>query len=252
MRRRTAAMVSAAILSLALGGLAAAQDLTDDALAQRLLADAKKKHTLLDLLQKGGPVMYPLYACSILTVAFGLERLISLSRRRVLPPEIVAKIRLATFPSQEPASIQGLLDEIQTHDSPLGRIVRAGFKRADRPLPELEKAMEDAGAKEVTRLQRNNRVLSSVASVSPLLGLLGTVTGIIRTFMTVAASPEALGKTEVLAAGIYEALVATAVGIAIAIPSMVLYFYFQDRVEKLVNDIDDIAVSLFESRAAQR
>ena len=81
-------------------------------------------------------------------------------------------------------------------------------------------------------MQRNNRVFSSVASVAPLLGLFGTVTGIIRAFMTVAENAESLGKTEVLAGGIYEALVTTAAGIGIAIPAMILYFYCQDRVER--------------------
>ena len=248
---RSHAWMGTVVLSLALGGAAIAQEGNPDVVADRLVADAHKKHTLLELLHKGGPVMYPLYVCSIALVAFGIERAITLRRRKLIPPEIEAKILEATSEAEPPASRQALLQEIQAHDSPIGRIVKAGFRRIGRPIQELETAIEDAGAKEIAKLQRNNKVLSSVASISPLLGLLGTVTGIMRAFMTVAASAESLGRTEVLAAGIYEALVATAVGISIAVPAMVLYFFFQDRTEKLVSDIDDLAVEFVETLATR-
>jgi biopolymer transport protein ExbB len=208
--------------------------------------EAQGGHTLLELLERGGLVMYPLYVCSILMVAFGIERAITLRRRRVIPPGVLQRIQAATA-SRDSAVRRQLLDEIQADDSPMGRIIRAGFRRLDRPILELEKAIEDAGSREAARMQRNNKVLSSVASIAPLLGLLGTVTGLMRSFMTVASSSEALGRTELLAAGIYEALVATAVGLTIAIASMALYFYFQERVDKLVGDIDDVAVDLLEN-----
>ena len=116
---------------------------------------------------------------------------------------------------------------------------------------ELEKAIEDAGIKEAAKLQRNNKIFSSVASIAPLLGLLGTVTGFMHSFMIVAATSEALGKAELLATGIYEALMTTAVGLVIAIPSLTLYFYYQERVDKLVSNIDDAAVELLETLFAK-
>ncbi len=213
-------------------------------------ADARGGHTLLELLERGGVVMYPLYVCSILMVAFGIERAITLRRRKVIPTAIMRRIKAASA-SGDPEIRRRLMDEIQSDDSPMGRIFKAGLRRLDRPVLELEKAIEDAGAREAARLQRNNKVLSSVASIAPLLGLLGTVTGLMRSFMTVASSSDALGRTELLAAGIYEALVATAVGLSIAIPSMALYFYFQERVDKLVGDIDDVAVDLMENLFAE-
>ncbi|MEI7436425.1 MAG: MotA/TolQ/ExbB proton channel family protein [bacterium] len=209
-------------------------------------AEARSGHTLLELLQRGGIVMYPLYVCSILMVAFGIERAITLRHRKVIPLRIMQRIKTASA-SSDPAVRQKLLEEIQADESPMGRIVRAGYRRLDRPVLELEKAIEDAGAREAARMQRNNKVLSSVASIAPLLGLLGTVTGLMRSFMTVASNSEALGRTELLAAGIYEALVATAVGLSIAIASMALYFYYQERVDKLVGTIDDVAVDLLEN-----
>ena len=212
--------------------------------------EAMGGHKLLDLLQQGGPVMYPLYACSILMVTFWIERFITLRRKKVIPPEIMRCMQAASD-SGDPEVRRRMLDEIQANNSPMGRIVKAGLRKVDRPVLELEKAIEDAGAKEMARMQRNNKVLSSVASIAPLLGLLGTVTGFMRSFMMVAATSEALGKAELLATGIYEALVTTAVGLVIAIPSMALYFYYQERVDKLVGKIDEVAVELLETLFAK-
>ena len=196
--------------------------------------------TVLDLLRKGGPVMYPLYLCSIVVVAFAIERAVSLQRKRILPPQLMERLHSVAGDARSTASLQSVLNDVAAPASPLARVVLAALRKAERPVPELEKAIEDAGAKEVTLMQRNNRIFSAVASVAPLLGLFGTVTGIIRAFMTVAANAESLGKTEVLAGGIYEALVTTAAGIAVAVPALILYFLCQDRVEKLVSDLNDV------------
>src|ERR1035437_1720077 len=245
----------AAVMGLALSALCAAQSPAaspppTNLPSARTPIEAKGGHTLLELLQRGGPVMYPLYVCSILMVTFWIERAVTLRRRKVIPPGILQRIQAASA-SGDPVVRRQLLDEIQADNSPMGRIVRAGLRRLDRPVLELEKAIEDAGAREMSRMQRNNKVLSSVASIAPLLGLLGTVTGLMRSFMTVASSSDALGRTELLAAGIYEALVATAVGLSIAIPSMALYFYYQGQVDKLVGNIDDVAVDLMENLFAE-
>lgn len=214
-------------------------------------APGKPALTMAQLLQKGGPVMYPLYLCSILVLGFAVERLLTLRRRKVSPPQVIDPLRAALAPQAGVFDAGALMATLQGAASPLARIVMAGLRRANRPIIEVEKAMEDTAAKEVTRLQRNNRVLSAVASVAPLLGLLGTATGIIRTFMTVAQSEDALGRTELLAGGIYEALVATAVGLVIAIVALVLYFFFQERVERLVAEIDETTTVLAEQLASR-
>lgn len=211
----------------------------------------KPRLTLTQLLQKGGPVMYPLYLCSILVLGFAVERVLTLRRRKVSPAQTLDQLKPLLDQAGGGSDPGVLMTQLQGAPSPLARIALAGLRRTNHPIMEVEKAMEDAAFKEVVRLQRNNRVLSAVASVAPLLGLLGTATGIIRTFMTVAQSEDALGRTELLAGGIYEALVATAVGLVIAIVALVLYFFFQERVERLVAEIDETATLLSERIASK-
>jgi len=206
--------------------------------------------TILELLRRGGPLMYPLYLASFVLVAFGIERGLSLQRRKVLPPDIVGRIRDVTLREHGPLDVQKLLSEVAAGGSPIVRVVKAGLRKAYRPTAEIEKAIEDAGAKEAAMMRRNCRVLSVIASVAPLLGLLGTVVGMIKAFMTVAAREEALGRTELLAAGIYQALVTTATGLSIAIPALVLYYLFIDKVDRLVNEMDDITIDLVERMSA--
>ena len=213
-------------------------------------ADDGGRITLLDLLRKGGPLMYPLYLCSVVVVAFGVERAIGLRSRRIFPPTVVNRVRAATFLPGSSMDPHRLLADLQNDNSPVGRVIKAGLKKADRPLPELEKAIEDAGEREADLMRRHCRVLSITASLSPLLGLLGTVFGMIQAFMTVAAREEALGRTELLAAGIYQALVTTAVGLSIAIPALVLYHVYVEKIDRLVGQMDDLATELVEKITA--
>lgn len=248
------------LVGLALAGVAPAQEdadaaqpqTTKEAVAEGALASGvavADDHSVLDLLRRGGPLMYPLYLASFVMIAFGIERAISLQRRRVLPPDVVSKIREVTLHRHGPMDVEQLLSDIKSSNSPIVRVVRAGLRKAYRPASEIEKAIEDAGAKETAMLRRNCKVLSVTASVSPLLGLLGTVLGMIKAFMTVASREEALGRTELLASGIYQALVTTATGLCIAIPALVLYYLFIDKVERLVMEMDDITVDLVERMA---
>jgi len=206
-----------------------------------------KQVTLFELLLKGGPLMYPLCLCSIIMVAFGVERAVSLRRKKVLPPVTVRRVREVTLLRGGELQPQQLRREFDGQSNPIARIMAVGLRRVGRPVPEIEKAIEDAGAREAANMRRNCKALSVVASVAPLLGLLGTVLGMIRAFMTVAAREEALGRTELLAAGIYQALVTTAAGLTIAIPALVLYYFFVERVDRLVSEIDDMATDLVEA-----
>ena len=165
---------------------------------------------------------------------------------------MVGRIRAVTDKKHGALDVKKLLEDIRAEDSPIVRVVRAGLRKAYRPTMEIEKAIEDAGAKEASTMRRNCRALSVVANVAPLLGLLGTVLGMINAFMTVASKQEALGKTELLAAGIYQALVTTAVGLAIAIPSLILYYLFVDKIERLINEIDDITIELVERMTSSK
>ena len=202
--------------------------------------------SMLELLRRGGPLMYPLYLLSFVMAGFAIERAISLQRQRILPPDIVARIRDVSAERHGPVDVQRLLEDISASNSPIVRIVRAGLRKAYRPAPEIEKAIEDAGAKEAAGMRRNCKVLSVTANVAPLLGLLGTVMGMIKAFMTVASREEALGRTELLAAGIYQALVTTATGLCIAIPALVFYYLLTDKIERLVIEMDDFTIDLIE------
>jgi len=252
MIKRLCVSVSAACLLMV--GVAMAQDRagTDKPVGTSEEGQAQanfeptKNLTLLELLMKGGPIMYPLYLCSIIMVAFGIERGISLRRKKIIPPKIVERLRSAMTKTAGNLNIRELLAEFQDQRNPIARVVTVGLRKADRPLPEIEKAIEDAGAREAADMRRNCKILSIVASISPLLGLLGTIYGMIQAFMTVAAREEALGRTELLAAGIYQALVTTAAGLTIAIPALVLYYIYVEQVEKLVSEMDDITIDLVE------
>lgn len=247
-------MVLAVMIAVAGAGLAVAQAPQDGAEAAPeemvIHIGGDEETSLVDLLQKGGPLMYPLYLCSIVVVAFVIERSVRLRRSAILPPGVVDRIRSISR-SENRLSPQELLSDLQHHPSPIARVITAGLRRADRPLAELEKAIEDAGQREADSMRRGCRVLSIVSSVAPLLGLLGTVFGMIQAFMTVAAREEALGRTELLAGGIYQALVTTAAGLCIAIPALVLYFIFIEKVDRLVSEMDVISIDLVETLKAR-
>ncbi len=207
-------------------------------------AQGQAPPTVFELLEKGGPVMYPIYLCSFLMVAFAIERAVNLRRGKVLPADFIRNLR--GLASAQPLDRDKILTYCQANTSPIARIFRSAVKRLHRPLPEIEKTIEDAGAKEVRLLKRNTRVLAGVASVAPLLGLLGTVLGMISAFKDISMG-EALGKADILASGIYEALVTTAAGLTVAIPSLVLYLVFVARIDKLVGEMDDLTLEFVET-----
>jgi len=211
-------------------------------------ADRPQQPTVYELLEQGGYIMYPIYLLSVVMVAFAIERAVSLRRGRILPPHFILNLR--TLVTARPLDSEKILTYCQANPSPVSRIFQAAVKRLKRPLPEIEKTIEDAGAREVRLLRRNCRVLSGVAYIAPLLGLLGTVLGMIRCFSQVSTG-EALGKAERLAEGIYQALVTTAGGLTVAIPAAVLYLMFMAKIEKLVSEMDEVSLEFVESVAEE-
>jgi biopolymer transport protein ExbB len=207
---------------------------------------AARTPTLPEWLQMGGPVMYALYLCLGLTVVFAVERGVRLRRRHILPPEFVRNVR--ALAAERPSDPHKIHTYCLAHPSPVARIIQAGLKRLQRPLPEMEKAIEDAGTKEVRQLRRNCRVLSGVAYVAPLVGLLGTVIGLIRCFAEMSGGDPA-SRTERLATGLSQALVTTAAGLVVAIPAAVLYLVLVARIEKLVAELDDLAMEFVDAMA---
>ena len=195
--------------------------------------------TIYDLFQRGGAMMWPILLCSMVTLAFILERTIVLRQE-------------AVFPSKLMGSITGLVSEGRTEEAvdvaqddktPLGHLLHCCLMRADYPGFEMESAMEEAGSRILYDLRRNSTPLGVIADVAPLLGLMGTVIGMIKAFDVVARSG-ALGRTELLAEGIGEALLTTAFGLLVAVPAVIFYQYFRSKAEGLVRTMEDACLSL--------
>ena len=217
-------------------------------------ADAVMVNSVWDFVVKGGPVMIPLGLSSLVALTIILERMVSLRRHRIIPPDFLGGLRklLANGADDREEAIE----YCQSDGSPIAAVLAAGIKHLDAPRDRLEKSITEAGQRQVLRLRKYLRALALIVSVSPMLGLLGTVTGMVRAFQTVAASSEALGKAELLAKGIYEALITTVAGLSIAIPVLIAFHWFSARVERLVTDMDHLAVEFVEeytpSEAARR
>lgn len=200
--------------------------------------------SVLDFVMRGGPVMIPIALCSLLALAVAVERLLRLSHRQVIPPGFLDGLRGVL---KEPARDRDAgLQYCGQRPGPVSRVFAVGIRRLGEPEEQLERHIQEAGQREVPGLRKRLRILAVIASVTPLLGLLGTILGMITAFKTVAASGEALGRTELLAKGIYEAMVTTAAGLVVAIPTMLLYHWLSSKVELLVAEIDRMTVEFIE------
>lgn len=216
-------------------------------LAAFLVAQAKPAAvapSVWDLVVKGGPVMIPIGFGSLVALGLFVERVMSLRRDRVLPPGLVNGLR-GLRGDDEPGRARAL-ELCRDHPSPLANILAVGVAHYGQPAERVERRIAEAGEREVYRLRKYLRALSLIASVSTLLGLLGTITGMIQAFQTIAASAEAMGRTELLAKGIYEAMVTTAGGLIVAIPTLVAYHWLAARIDRLVADMDDVVVEFVE------
>jgi biopolymer transport protein ExbB len=193
--------------------------------------------SLWELHNKGKPWIYALDACSVLAVAIILERLFSLRKGKVLPSSFLAGLR-AVYRDPTRDRLQAIA-YAESDGSAMGRMVAAYFKRLPHGVPAAEKAMEDTGANEALRLRTNLRVFYAIGSAATLIGLLGTIAGMIRAFQTTAKAGDAANKVELLSTGIYEAMVCTFGGLAVAILVTIFYYYFVGRAEKLVTDMNE-------------
>ena len=190
------------------------------------------------IVEDAGPLMYAILLCSFLLVAFALERTVSLRRRRVIPKPFVSRFLQQLR--------EGELDREQAltlcaeNGSPVANVFAGAVRKWGRPGVEIEQGVIDAGERTTNGLRRYLRVFYAVATVGPLLGLMGTVLGMIQTFNVIAAA-DALGRAGMLAGGIAKALLNTAGGLAVAIPASILYVFFVSRVDRLVIEIDKLA-----------
>lgn len=198
-------------------------------------ADAIPSSSLLSIVRDGGALMLPILFCSVILCLFAFERAISLRRRKVIPRPFVKKflhqLREGSLDRHE------ALELCEGNRSVVADVFGAAMKKWGRPAVEVEQAILDAGERASNGLRRYLRILNGVATVCPLLGLLGTVVGMITAFNNI-ASADAMGRPELLAGGISQALLTTAAGLSVAIPALILYMFFISRVDRLVMDID--------------
>jgi len=196
-------------------------------------------NSIFDMILDGGPLMIPIGLCSIVALAYVVERSVRLSPM-ALGSRGFQRDLLREVESGGTSQALALCDKAKNS---VGRVLEAGFKRADAPTLEMEKAVEDAGAREVRRLSANLRPLVVVGMIAPLLGLLGTVWGMIQAFQNIALR-DAIGKPELLAAGISQALITTAAGLAVAIPTQAAYYYFRARIDRFVRQTEALYVQI--------
>jgi biopolymer transport protein ExbB len=190
---------------------------------------------LYDIVFSGGPLMIPIALCSVVALTYMVERSIRLQRSRLGDPGFRSRLVEAVQTGGATAGL-GVCNE---NANAQARVMSVGLRHAHDDWQRREKAVEDAGAREVDRLSANLRPLVVVAMIAPLLGLLGTVWGMIDAFSNIALA-DGLGKPENLAAGISQALVTTAAGLAVAIPTQAAYYWFRSRIDAFTHSTEDL------------
>lgn len=211
--------------------------------AEDAAADAEDDSIMSMVLNSGATglaFMGVLILFSLAGATVGLERAVNTKRSKILPTRFMADLKALLGRADAAADDLSKLCEGVT--SPVAKILQAGLLRTGRPVNEVEKSMEDAAAREMAAIRGGIKPLSVVGSIAPLVGLLGTVLGMIIAFRT--ASQEGLGRGELMAQGIYMALLTTAAGLTIAIPCLLLAALYNARVERYFREIDE---SLMES-----
>ncbi len=199
----------------------------------------KVPETLLELIVAGGPLniafLGVLGLFSLVAMAVILERLVNLTRRKLIPPDFVRELQ--ELARREEDSAEPFRELCKRYPSLIATVLEAGLLRAGRPVAEVEKAMEDTAARELGALRSRVRPLTVLSSVGPLVGLLGTAVGMILVFRT--ASEVGPGKAELLAEGIYLKLETTVAGLIVAIPSVLFAAVFNSRSEKMLRLVDE-------------
>ena len=200
---------------------------------------------MFEIVKAGGIMMGPIILASIVAAAIFLERLWTLQSKRVLPNELTQKV----WRWVEQRQIQDKHIVALQQNSPLGKILAAGLLNRYRDRAVIRESIEDTGRHVVHELERFIGTLGTIASMSPLMGLLGTVFGMIRTFNAITTS--GIGNPATLAGGIAEALITTAAGLTVAIPALLAYKYLRGRVAALVVQMEKEAIKLVEALELQ-
>jgi biopolymer transport protein ExbB len=193
---------------------------------------------MFDLIVKGGIFMYPIIFCSIVALAIFLERLWVLRRKNIIPQDFVNNVE-GLLKKQK---ISEAVFLCQNDISSIAKIFLAGLRSTQKGMWLVKEAIEERGSREATILEKNVDILSTIANLTPLLGLLGTVSGMIKTFNAI--SVQGIGNPAPLAGGIAEALITTATGLCIAIPTLVCYRFLKDKASSLIFEMEENSIRL--------
>jgi biopolymer transport protein ExbB len=219
--------------TLAIAGMAATCFAAESA---TLAADSSLEgKSLWDMLLAGGPLMLPIVACSFVLLLVVFERTVSLRRSRVVPRLFTERFLLQT--GEGALDRHDALERCLDNNSHIASVFAAAVRKWGKPAVEVEQAVLDEGERMASHMRRFLRVINGVATVCPLMGLLGTVWGMMQAFEAIAGS-SAMGRPDLLAGGISGALLSTAAGLSVAIPALILYLWFVGRVDMLVMEID--------------
>lgn len=203
-----------------------------------------------DMISKGGPMMYLIILSSILASGVVIDRIYNLRRARIDADKFMDDITAVLKRNKIIESIE----MCNKTPGPIAHIIKAGILKHDRSKPEIREAVEEAAQLEIPRLEKHLPILSTIAHIAPLLGLLGTVTGMIKSFQVIQMKALALAPVNPgdLAGGIWEALLATVAGLAVAIPTYVAYNYLTSQVDSLVYDMERSATDLVNLLSSRR
>ena len=193
---------------------------------------------MIDLIVKGGVFMYPIILCSIVALAVFLERLWVLRRKHIIPEDFIRNVRDLL----EKQKIPEATFLCQSDVSSIAKIFLAGLRSKEKGMWLVKEAIEQRGTREAAILEKNVGILSTIANLTPLLGLLGTVSGMIKTFNAISA--HGIGNPAPLAGGIAEALITTATGLCVAIPTLVCYRFVKDKAGSLVFEMEENSIKL--------
>jgi biopolymer transport protein ExbB len=194
------------------------------------------------MIQKGGPLMYLLILCSVAVLTVIIERLITLNRYRVDVSSFMSKILEAVRRNR----IMEAIELCERTSSPIAEVIKAGLLKHSATRQEIKEAMEEAALSEVPKLEKNLNLLATLAHVSPLIGLLGTVTGMVQAFQVIQEKATALNPVSPgdLAGGIWEALLTTVGGLSVAIPAIIAYNFLVTKVDNMVINMERAATEL--------
>jgi len=195
---------------------------------------------MIDFIARGGIFMYPIIACSVIALGIFFERLWALRKIYVIPKNFIYSVEEMLKKNKVPEA----LFLCNSNNSSISRIFQAGLKNAGKGMWFVKESIEERGEREATILEKHIGILSTIAHLSPLLGLLGTVSGLIKNFNVL--SIHGPGDPAPLAAGIAEALITTASGLTIAIPVLIGYRFLKGRVDNLIFAMEDRSLKLVE------